>query len=80
MLLTGFYTTVEKFGNTLLYRGYDDKGKKQFQRIRYQPTLYIQSKKTDTKYKSIDDVPIEPMTLPTMKDCYEFSKWIFAFL
>ena len=74
MLLTGFYTTVEKFGNTLLYRGYDDKGKKQFQRIRYQPTLYIQSKKTDTKYKSIDDVPIEPMTLPTMKDCYEFTK------
>lgn len=35
-----FYTSVERFGNNILYRGYKD-GKRVAHKIPYKPTLYI---------------------------------------
>lgn len=74
MILSGFYTSVERFGNRLLYRGYDTNGKKVSQRIAYKPTLYLKSKKTDTDWKALDGTPVEPLQFGNMAEVKEFEK------
>ncbi len=74
MILTGFYTSVERLGNKLLYRGYDGDGKKISHRIAYKPTLYLKSPKTDTAWKALDGTPVEPLQFGSMKEVKEFEK------
>jgi DNA polymerase elongation subunit (family B) len=74
MILSGFYTSVERFGNKLLYRGYDANGKKVSHRIAYKPTLYLKSKKTDTDWKALDGTPVEPLQFGNMAEVKEFEK------
>jgi len=74
MLLGGFYTSVERLANNLLYRGYDDNGKKISHRIKYKPTLYLKSKKPNPPWKSLDGVPVEPLQFTSMSDHREFEK------
>ena len=47
-----FYTHVEKSGNSILYRGYDDSGKRFSKKVDFQPSLFVESK-TATEYKSL---------------------------
>tara|TARA_R110000772_G_scaffold51910_9_gene119138 strand:- start:1685 stop:4159 length:2475 start_codon:yes stop_codon:yes gene_type:complete len=74
MLLGGFYTSVERLANNLLYRGYDDNGKKVAHRIKYKPTLYLKSKKANPPWKSLDGVPVEPLQFSSMSELREFEK------
>ena len=74
MILTGFYTSVERLSNKLLYRGYDDEGKKITHRIAYKPTLYLKSQKTVTDWKALDGTPVEPLQFGSMKEVKEFEK------
>ena len=74
MFLGGFYTSVERLANNLLYRGYDDNGKKISHRIKYKPTVYLKSDKPNTTWKSLDGVPVEPMQFSTMRELRDFQK------
>ncbi len=74
MLLGGFYTSVERLANNLLYRGYDDDGKKISHRIKYKPTLYLKSKKPTASWKSLDGVPVDPIQFSSMSELREFQK------
>ena len=74
MILTGFYTSVERLSNKLLYRGYDDEGKKISHRIAYKPTLYLKSQKAVTDWKALDGTPVEPLQFGSMKEVREFEK------
>jgi DNA polymerase elongation subunit (family B) len=74
MLLGGFYTSVERLANNLLYRGYDDDGKKISHRIKYKPTLYLKSKKQNTSWKSLDGVPVDPIQFSSMSELRDFQK------
>jgi len=74
MILSGFYTSVERLGNSLLYRGYDDDGKKISHRIKYKPTLYLKSKKAVTDWKALDETPVEPLQFGSMSEVKEFQK------
>ena len=74
MILGGFYTSVERFANNLLYRGYDDNGKKVSHRIKYKPTMYLKSKKQNTTWKSLDGVPVDPMQFSSMSELREFQQ------
>jgi len=74
MILGGFYTSVERFANNLLYRGYDDNGKKVSHRIKYKPTLYLKSKKQNTTWKSLDGVPVDPIQFSSMSELREFQQ------
>ena len=65
-----FYTNVSRYGNSLLYRGYEN-GKKVQKRIKYQPTLFVSSLKGD--WKSIDGVPCAPLKFDSMRDA---KNWI----
>tara|TARA_R110002153_G_scaffold196254_2_gene349507 strand:- start:849 stop:3341 length:2493 start_codon:yes stop_codon:yes gene_type:complete len=74
MFLGGFYTSVERLANNLLYRGYDDNGKKVSHRIKYKPTVYLKSDKPNTTWKSLDGVPVEPLQFSTMRELRDFQK------
>ena len=74
MILSGFYTSIERLGNSLLYRGYDDEGKKISHRIKYKPTLYLKSKKPVTDWKALDETPVEPLQFGSMSEVKEFQK------
>ena len=74
MILGGFYTSVERFANNLLYRGYDDNGKKVSHRIKYKPTLYLKSKKQNTTWKSLDGIPVDPIQFSSMSELREFQQ------
>lgn len=72
--MIGFYTSIVHKGNTLLYRGYDQSGKRVQERLKYRPTYYLESKKLTSKYHGLDGIPVEPMTFPSVKDANEFEK------
>jgi DNA polymerase elongation subunit (family B) len=65
-----FYTNVERFGNTILWRGYEN-GKSFMRREQFKPTLFLANK--DGKYKSlIGNRPLSPRVCDSMGDAKEF--------
>ena len=72
--MSSFYTSVERFGNKILWRGYEN-GRRFERRVTYSPTLFVASKdkNINTKYRSLQgDRPLIPMKQDTMKDAKEF--------
>jgi len=73
-MISGFYTSIEKQSNFLLYRGYNHEGNKVKQKVKFKPTYYLDSKHPKAKYQGLDRAPIEPMTFNSMSEANEFSK------
>ena len=73
-MITGFYTSIEKQSNFLLYRGYNDEGNRVKQKVKFKPTYYLDSKHQNQKYKGLDRAPIDPMTFNSMSDANEFAR------
>jgi DNA polymerase elongation subunit (family B) len=67
-----FYTSVARRGNNILYRGYDTEGKQDLRKIKFRPTLYVESKKPNTEWKGLDGTPVEPMLMHSMRECKDF--------
>ena len=66
-----FYTNVSRYGNKILYRGYDTEGKPDFRKIKYQPTMYVATNdKTD--WHGLDGTPVKPVPLSSMRECKDF--------
>jgi len=65
-----FYTSVSRYGNNLLYRGYDN-GKKIQKRIKYKPTYFVSTNKP-TNWKSLDGVSVAPIQFDSMRDAKEW--------
>jgi len=69
-----FYTSVERFGNNILYRGYKD-GKRVAHKIPYKPTLYITApnkKGGETHTSLLTEKPLHPMKFDSMKEAKDF--------
>lgn len=72
--MSNFYTSVERFGNTILWRGYDN-GRRFERKVKFSPTLFVTSsdKTKDTGYRTlVGGHPLVPMKQDTMKDAKEF--------
>lgn len=69
-----FYTSVVRFGNNILFRGYGQNGKRIQTKVPFKPTLYVQSDKKQSGWKSIDGTNVEPMTFDSMKEATEFQR------
>ena len=72
--MTNFYTSVERFGNNILWRGYEN-GKQFSRKVKFQPTLFTNGKKdvTESKFRSLTtDKPLVPHQLDSMKDAKDF--------
>lgn len=69
--MTRFYTSVERYGNNILWRGYEN-GKRFIKKVQYKPTLFVATKK-ETDYKSLlDNKNLEPRQFDTMAAAKEF--------
>ena len=66
------YTNVYTYGNDILEM-YIENGERKRRKVRYEPTLYVSSKK-DTGYKTIHGDLVEPKTFDTIKIARDFIK------
>lgn len=64
-----FYTNVTRYGNMILYRGYEN-GKKVSHKIKYAPTLFVSSPKGD--WSSLTGEKCAPIRFDTMRDAKEW--------
>ena len=68
-----FYTSVVRYGNSMLYRGYNAHGKKIYKRdTQFKPTLYAQVQK-ETGWKSLDGKNVSPLEFENMR---EAKQWL----
>lgn len=67
-----FYTSVNRYGNNILYRGFED-GNRIEKKIPYMPTLFVPTDK-ETGWNNLQNNPVQPMTFDTMRDAGDFIK------
>ena len=65
-----FYTSVNRFGNTILYRGYDG-AERIKKRIPFKPTLFVDGQ---SEWKTLEGRPVAPVAMDSMRDATEFIK------
>ena len=70
--MSKFYTSVQSFGNKILYRGINN-GKRVKMRIDYSPSLYIPSKKVTNITSLLGDY-LEEKTFDSINDAREYVK------
>ena len=67
-----FYTSVARYGSSILYRGYDNYGKRVYKKDSFSPVFYTQTKK-ETGWKSLDGHNITPLEFQNMR---EAKQWL----
>ena len=70
--MTDFYTSVIRYGNNILYRGYRN-GKKIKQRIPFKPTLFY-SQTNDGDWTALDGSTVAPVQFDSMSEATDFTK------
>jgi len=71
--MTKFYTSIERYGNNILYRGYED-GLPVQQKIPYRPHLFVDSQE-ESKYKLFNtNKNLTKKTFDSIKDMRDFTK------
>jgi DNA polymerase elongation subunit (family B) len=68
-----FYTNVFPYGNRMLVRGYEN-GKPFSHKLDYYPTLYVNSKKEDSEWRTLNGDIVDEMKPGLIKDTREFVK------
>lgn len=67
-----FYTSVERYGNDILWRGYEN-GKPFARKVKYEPTFYLPNRKGESKKYSLGTkIPLAEKKFPNMKEAKEF--------
>ena len=68
------YTNVFQYGNKILVRGYDTNGKPYKQKFDFEPTLFVDSKKTDqtSEWKTLEGKTVYPIQPGSINDCKDF--------
>jgi len=68
-----FYTSVVRYGNKLLYRGYDEEGRAAKARIPFKPTLFM-SGESEEGWTTLDGIPMQPVIFDSMSEAKDFNK------
>ncbi len=66
-----FYLNVIMRGNNILYRGIENSRRVQ-KKIKYEPYIFVPSKKTDAEFKSIFGKPLDRIDFDSMKEARNF--------
>ena len=69
--MSSFYTSVNRYGNSILYRGYTSNGSPITQRYKFSPKFYLPTKEI-TQYRSFDGDPVKSVEFSTMRDAKDF--------
>ena len=65
-----FYTSINRYGNNLLYRGYED-GRRIKRKIPFKPTLYVKGK-GNSKFTALDGTNVDAIDFASMREAKEF--------
>ena len=68
-----FFTAVDRLGQHMLVRGYDERGQPFMEKHTYSPTLFVPTNK-ETGYKDIYGVHQMPMNFPNMYEASTFLR------
>ena len=66
-----FYTSVLRYGNSILYRGYDDRGQRVSKKDYFKPTLYVPAQK-ETGWRGLDGNVVGPVSFQSMKEARDY--------
>jgi len=71
-----FYTSIGRYGNSILYRGYDANGERIQKRIKYKPRIFIEAKDDalPTGWTSLYGHNVKPVEFETMAEMKDFVK------
>ena len=67
-----FYTSVVRYGNSFLYRGYDAAGKRVYKKDSFGPRLFVDSQ-TETRWRGLNGKVIGPVDF---KNMWEAKNWL----
>ena len=67
-----YYTNVSRYGNSILYRGYEN-GERIQERVAFKPVLYVPSNKP-SKYRSLYGQKVSPIEFSDMRAASDFIK------
>ena len=67
-----FYTSVNRYGNNILYRGVEN-GERVAKKVPFMPTLFVNSSH-ETGWFNLQNQPVMPKTFDTMRDARDFMK------
>ena len=67
-----FYTSVNRYGNNLLYRGYDN-GARVKRKVKFKPTLYVKGK-GNSKFHALDGANVDPIHFDDMREAKELME------
>lgn len=68
-----FYTSVERFGSKIMYRGYEN-GKPVMRKDNFMPTLFIRSPEQRSPWVTLEGHNVEPVLFDSMKEAGDFQK------
>lgn len=75
MILSGFYTSIDRMGDKILYRGWDENGIRVEQRIPYKPTIYLEAKPASrSEWTALDGTRVDPLKLESLSEMRDFLK------
>jgi DNA polymerase elongation subunit (family B) len=69
--MNSFYTSVERFANSILWRGYEN-GRRFSRKIDYEPTLFISAKEDTGYYSLFGNKFLRPKKFDSMSQAKEF--------
>jgi len=69
--MSSFYTSVGRYGNNLLYRGYNQAGKRIKKREWFKPTLF-KSTTEESDWHSFSGEPVRPVSFDSMRDAKNY--------
>ena len=73
-MINGFYTCIDRKMNYLMFRGYDEDGAKTYNKYKFKPTLFVENANSNSKWKSLDGIQLEPRRFDSMSQCRQFTK------
>ena len=73
MTTNSFYTSVARYGNQILYRGYNGNGNPISHKYKFEPTFFVPSNKP-SQWKTLHGKDVQPISFNTMKEAKDFQK------
>lgn len=67
-----FYTSVNRYKNDILYRGYNHAGARIEKKEKFGPTLYTTTSKSDSDWTTLKGYPLNPKTFDKMSEARQF--------
>ena len=69
-----FYTSVHRYGNNILFRGYNANGVRIHKKVKFKPSFFLPTNDSNTEWKGLDGRPVIEHTLQSMSEAKEFIK------